>query len=262
MTNQLAVLNHSVKDLEHMAVAMSESRLFGKTTPQQMFALMLIAQADGYHPATVARDYDVIQDRPALKSQGALARFQTAGGRIEYLTRTDDECTVRLSHPQGGEVTVTWNMAKARREGLADKDNYKKRPGVMFQWRAIAEGVRAILPACLNGMYLAEEVQDFDPPRPRPSGVEVSHDPAPPIQASKLKAKIITRAKAEDLVTRAREAGFSDESIAQAIGTDLDSVKASDSIAFFELVKGEEVAYAERMAAAQDEDAQGVPEQE
>lgn len=261
MTNQLAVM-HSIPDLERMAVALAGSRLFGVMTPEQAFALMLIAQADGVHPATVAREYDIIQGRPALKSQAALARFQAAGGRIQWIERGPTVCSAEFSHAAGGTLTIRWDIARAQAAQLTGKDNWKKFPDQMLSARVVAEGVRAVFPACLNGVYLAEEVQDFDPPRPRPSGVEVSHDPAPPIPASKPKAKIITRAKAEDLVTRAREAGFSDESIASAIGTDLDAVKASDAVAFFELVKGEEIAYAERMAAGQDEDAQGVPEQE
>lgn len=257
MTNQLAVM-HSVPDLERMAVALAGSRLFGVMTPEQAFALMLIAQADGVHPATIAREYDIIQGRPALKSQAALARFQAAGGRIQWIERGPTACAAEFSHAAGGTLTIRWDIARAQAAQLTGKDNWKKFPDQMLSARVVAEGVRAVFPACLNGVYLAEEVQDFEP-RQRPAGVEVSHDPAPPIQAPKPKAKLIPRAKAEDLVTRAREAGFSDESIASAIGTDLDAVKASDSIAFFELVKAEEMAYAERMAAAEDE--QGIPEQ-
>jgi hypothetical protein len=56
-------------------------------------------------------------------------------------------------------------MERAAKMNLDGKDNWKKQPGVMLSWRCVAEGVRAVFPACLNRMYLAEEVQDFEPMR-------------------------------------------------------------------------------------------------
>jgi hypothetical protein len=255
---------HTLGDMEIMAKTLAGSGLFGAATPQQMFALMLIADADGAHPATVAREYDIIQGRPAIKAQAALARFQAAGGKLKYKVRTDSECTVHLYHPQGGEVTVTWDMAKAKREGLDGKDNYRKRPGVMFQWRAVAEGIRAILPGCLSGVYMAEEVQDFDPPK-RLSGAEVPQADAVPLVTiqEKPKAKVASRAKATELIERARAIGFTDEAIAAAIGADLDGVTIPAAKAFFTIVEAEELAYSEKMQeiTSHDQDAKGAPEQ-
>lgn len=160
MTNDLAVIGFT--DLQQMAATMARSGMFGKTA-DQMLSLMLIAQAEGLHPAIAAMEYDVIQNRPALKGQAALARFQQAGGVVNWITRTDTEATAQFIPPKGDPLKVTWNMEKAKRMGLADKDNWRKQPGVMLSWRCVAEGVRAVYPACLNRMYLAEEVQDFEP---------------------------------------------------------------------------------------------------
>ena len=164
MSNALELT--TATDLERMAAAMSKSTLFGKN-PDQILSLMLIAQAEGLHPATAVLEYDIIQGKPALKAQSALARFQRAGGKIEWKVRTDIEATASFSHPQSSEVTVTWNMEKAKRMGLSEKDNWKKQPGIMLQWRTVAEGVRICYPACLNRMYLVEEVQDFEAPKMR-----------------------------------------------------------------------------------------------
>ena len=243
MNEVVAHRNFAVAEMQDMATALASSQLFGSITPVQVFALMLIADADGLHPATVVREFDVIQGRPALKSQAALARFQKAGGRVEYIERTDERCTVRLTHPQGGAVTVTWDMARARREGLDQREGYKKRPGVMFQWRAIAEGVRAVFPACLNGQYLVEEVQDFEP-RPEPIST-----PAVIVTEEPRKPRPIPEEKARELARRAAEAGFTDEQIRSALGDDLKAVTAPKAKAFFAIVEAEEAAYAERMAA-------------
>jgi hypothetical protein len=151
-------------DMEKMATVLGKSNMFGKT-PEQLLALMLIAQSEGIHPARAAQEYDVIQGRPALKSQSALARFQEAGGKVVWNVRSETEAEAVFSHPQSGEVPIRWDMAKAAKMGLAGKDNWKKQPGIMLQWRVVAEGVRVCYPACLNRLYLVEEVQDFEPLR-------------------------------------------------------------------------------------------------
>jgi hypothetical protein len=168
--NELAIT--TISDLERIATVMSKSGLFNKS-PDQMMALMLIAQAEGIHPAIAAQEYDVISGRPALKGQSALARFQQAGGSVQWHTRTDEEASATFTHKAGGSLKVLWTIERANRMGLTGKDNWKKQPGTMLSWRCVAEGVRAVYPACLNRMYLAEEIQDIEPMR------DVTHDDGP-----------------------------------------------------------------------------------
>jgi hypothetical protein len=134
-----------------------------------MLPLLLIAQAEGKHPAIAAQEYDIIAGRPALNSRSALARFQTAGGRIKWLLRTDTEVSAEFSHQQGGELVISWTFERATRAGLTGKDNWKKFPAQMLASRVVGEGVRAILPGCLSGFYTTEEVQDFDDRPERPA---------------------------------------------------------------------------------------------
>lgn len=148
-----------MSDLKEMARVMGENKLFGKT-PQELLPLMLIAQAEGKHPATSVQEYDIIQGKPALNSRSALSRFQTAGGKIQWLTRTDTEASAEFNHAQGGKLVITWTIERANKSGLTNKDNWKKYPAQMLSARVVAEGVRAIFPACLSGMYLAEEVEE------------------------------------------------------------------------------------------------------
>ena len=178
---------YRVSDLQTMASAMAKTKMFGFKTQEEAFALMLVAQAEGKHPATIAQDYDVIQGRPALKSVAALSRFQHAGGAIQWHKRTDSEASATFSHKLGGDVTIEWTIKRAQAAQLTGKDNWKKFPAQMLSAPVVAEGVRACFPACLNGFYLAEEVQDFDPKPSAPvrteksaKRVEVSQDPPPP----------------------------------------------------------------------------------
>lgn len=163
MSNELVPIG----DIERMASAIAKSGLFGMKTPEQAVALMLIAQAEGMHPAIAARDYHVIQGRPALKADAMLARFQTAGGKVNWTSYTDENVTGVFSHPAGGSVEIAWTMKQARSIGLGTKDNWKNYPRAMLRARCISEGIRTVYPACVAGVYTPEEVQDFEPQKPQ-----------------------------------------------------------------------------------------------
>ena len=176
MSNALVV---SVDDIQIMAVAVAKSGLFGMKTPEQAMALMLIAQAEGYSPALAARDYHIIQGRPALKADAMLARFQMAGGRVEWVTYTDAEVKATFSHPQGGSITLAWTFEQAKKIGLTGKDNWKNYPRAMLRARVVSEGIRTVFPGCVVGVYTPEEVQDFTP---------VERDVTPPTKTEAMEA--------------------------------------------------------------------------
>ena len=153
-----------VNDMKSMAQAIVKSGFYGFKSEDQVMAIMAVAQAENKHPATVVQEYDIIQGRPALKSQAILARFQLAGGKVEYGTYTDDKVEMTFSHPAGGSLTLCWTMKQAHDIGLAGKDNWKKYPRAMLAARVVSEGVRRVYPACILGHYAVEEVMDFDKP--------------------------------------------------------------------------------------------------
>jgi hypothetical protein len=150
-----------VADIEKMAGAIAKSKMFGMKTTEEAFALMLIAQAEGMHPAIAARDYHVIQGRPTLKADAMLARFQNAGGKVQWDVYTDAEVTGTFSHPQGGSLKLTWTFAQASKIGLTGKDNWKNYPRAMLRARCISEGIRTVYPGCVVGTYTAEEIEEI-----------------------------------------------------------------------------------------------------
>ena len=151
------------QDIERMAKAIAGSKLFGIQNETQAIALCLIAQAEGRHPASAAMDYHIIQNRPALTADAILARHLANGGRVRW-GRYDDECVeATFSHPAGGEVTISWDTARAQKAGLLGKDNWQKYPRQMRRARCISEGVHTVNPGAINGMYAVEEVADFEP---------------------------------------------------------------------------------------------------
>ena len=167
-----------VNDIQTMAVAVVKSQLFGMKTVEQATALMLIAQAEGYHPALAARDYHIIQGRPTLKAETMMARFQQQGGKVEWKTLTDEEVTAVFSHPSGGSATITWTLEQAKKANLTNKDNWKNYPRAMLRSRVVSEGIRTVFPGVVLGVYTPEEVQDIPgPSQPKDMGTAVVLDP-------------------------------------------------------------------------------------
>lgn len=153
-----------VGEIQIMAMAVAKSGLFGVKTPEQAMALMLIAQAEGLHPAIAARDYHVINGKPALKADAMLSRFQAAGGKVEWKEYTGEKCIGIFSHAQGGSVEVIWTLAMATKAGLTNNPTWNKFSRAMLRARCISEGIRTVYPGVISGFYTPEEVQDFTQP--------------------------------------------------------------------------------------------------
>jgi len=149
------------QELQGMADAVARSGLFGMKTVEQATALMLVAQAEGQHPATITQDYDIIQGRAARKTHSVLARFQAMGGTVEWHELTDATADATFKHKAGGALRMTWTFEQAKKAGLTGKDNWKNYPRAMLRARCIAEGVRAVYPAAIGGMPVSEEAQDL-----------------------------------------------------------------------------------------------------
>lgn len=149
------------QELQSMAGAIAKSGLFGMKTVEQATALMLVAQAEGQHPATITQDYDIIQNKATRKTHSVLARFQAMGGTVEWHELTDTIADATFKHKAGGALRMTWTFEQAKKAGLVGKDNWKNYPRAMLRARCIAEGIRAVYPAALGGMLVSEEAQDL-----------------------------------------------------------------------------------------------------
>ena len=176
MSNEVARVV-TLSEMERMAASMAKSGLFGVKDQDQALALMLVAQAENKHPATVARDFDIIQGRAAKKSEAMLRDLIQSGGSVQWHQLDDTGAEATFSHPQGGSVKIRWDMARATQAGLAGKDMYKKYPRQMLRSRTVSEGCRTVAPFVTSGMYTPEEAADIEiditPPR-TPGAVEAA----------------------------------------------------------------------------------------
>ena len=175
-----------VSDMTVMADSIVKSGFYGFKNKEQVMAVMLVAQAENKHPASVVQEYDIIQGKPALKSQAILARFQLSGGSVQWDVVTPKAVKGTFKHPQGGTLTVEWTIEMARQAGIyREGSGWSKYPEDMLRARVISRAVRSIYPACILGHYATEEVMDFDSPMPKHMGVvEDVKSPVEVIEAS------------------------------------------------------------------------------
>lgn len=146
-----------------MAKSASASKLFSAKAEEQVFTLMLIAQAENIHPMKALMAYDIIQGQPALKASEALARFMDCGGKIKWIKSDSESAKAEFTHPSSGSFEYEYTVQDATEAGLINKDNWKKNLKAMLRARCTSAGIRMSYPRCLNNMYTADEVQDFEP---------------------------------------------------------------------------------------------------
>jgi hypothetical protein len=166
-------------EMAQMAQVLCQSGLFGIKKQEEALALMLIAQAEGRHPAIVARDYHIISGRPTLKADAMLARFQEAGGGVEWLILTDSEVRAKFTHKSSGTFELEWTIEQAQKAQLLNNPTWKKFPRAMLRSRVLSEGIRTSYPSVICGTYTPDEVENF---------VEVPHKneaPSPKIEKAK-----------------------------------------------------------------------------
>lgn len=156
---------HTPDQIRAMAQGIAKSRLFGVQNEEQAFALMLIAQAEGMHPAIAARDYHIIQGRPTLKADAMLARFQQMGGVVQWEEVTDKRVAAHFHHPTASPkpVLIEWTDETVRQAQLGGNPMHKKYPRQMKRARVISEGIRTVYPAAVAGIYTPEEAMDMEP---------------------------------------------------------------------------------------------------
>lgn len=150
-----------ISEVKQMAEATIKSGLsFGLQNIDAALALMLICQSENLHPMQAVRRFHIIKGRPAMRADAMQAEFQRAGGTVHWLERSNTCCRATFEHSSGGKLTVCWTLEDAKSAGLTSNESWRRFPRQMLAARVISEGVRAVLPAIICGMYTPEEITD------------------------------------------------------------------------------------------------------
>lgn len=129
-------------------------------TPQQALSIVLTGQELGLPPMKSLRMIYVVEGLPTMKAELMLAMFRSRGGRAIRRLNDGGRAVWWFRHPSGDELEHTYTIEMAERAGLAGKDNWKKRPQTMLDWRCVAEGLRLIAGDILGALYDPDEVEE------------------------------------------------------------------------------------------------------
>lgn len=195
MANEVVI--RDIKDTTTMAKAVAESGLFGYKSINQALTMLLLAESENMHPMSAVKQYHIVNGKPVLKSAEVLSRFQNAKGSIKYISSTDEKCEIEFTHPQGGSLTIKWDIAKAKKAGIYDTNAvWKKYPSNMLRARCITDGVTALFPSCLGGNMPETVAEDIPLPKFEYEEAEVVED-TPKLNLKLEKTKL--KKKMEDL---------------------------------------------------------------
>lgn len=135
-----------------------------RDNPANVLLAVGLGQSMGLSPAESLYRIDVIQGKPCASAELIAANVRKAGHKLRVAI--DDQAgsvtatIVRVDDPDY-PFTVVRDMAWAQRMGLHTKDNYKKQPMTMLQWRAISGVARLACPEALYGVqYTPDEMLD------------------------------------------------------------------------------------------------------
>jgi hypothetical protein len=193
-------------DFASACSAVAKSGLGGIRTPEQALTLASIALADDAEASDspisflralgkASRDFHIISGKPALKADAMLARFQAAGGTVQWGEYTDTRCEGTFSHPKGGTITLDWTMERAKHAGLVKDGPWKAHPRAMLRARVISEAIRTIFPGVISGLYTDDEIRESTPaPAAAPALAAPANDRN---RANQLYTKLAIADKAE-----------------------------------------------------------------
>jgi hypothetical protein len=143
-----------------------------RNKPADILIALGLGQAMGLSPAESLYRIDVIQGKPTASAELIAANVRKAGHilrvRVDESVPSATATIIRADDP-GYEHTVVRDAAWAKRMGLDSKDNYRKQPATMLQWRAITGVARLACPEALYGVaYTSDEMADVAPTQTAP----------------------------------------------------------------------------------------------
>ena len=168
-----ALLPRSLKEALQLADLIHRSKLAPKgfDTPESCLVGILYGMEVGLSPIAALQRMAIIDGRPTIWGDAALALVQASGLLLSIREEIQDDpkqtiannltatCTV-TRHGRAEPVTKTFSVEDAKRAGLWQKpgpwSDYPKR---MLAMRARAFALRDAFPDVLAGLYLREEIE-------------------------------------------------------------------------------------------------------
>ena len=149
--------------LEHLANAAAASRLFGESSREQLFMVLMTGRELGIAPTVALRNIGVFKGKTVISSQLQLAKVKDAGYKAEIMENTPTKATVRLTSKDGVVYEKSFTMEDAKLAGLPERNAlYRTIPATMLLNRAIGLVCRYGAPEVMNGLYNDSELDELE----------------------------------------------------------------------------------------------------
>ena len=171
MTTELVNIKTGELDADTWSIMRQQAEVLVKSgflpvainTPEKALAIMQKGRELGIPPMEAMSSINVIQGKPSVSPQLMLALARRTGELEDiHMDVSDKVANVTVKRKGQSSYTTTFGIKEATDLGLIGKDNYKKQPGVMFQWRALAQNLRITFPDAISGLYLVEEMTGWE----------------------------------------------------------------------------------------------------
>jgi len=136
--------------------------------PEDVFVAIEFGQMVGLNPMQALTNIAVINGRPSIWGDAALALVK-ASGKLEYINEyleEDGDNIVAVCETKRKDESVAvvreFSIKDAEKAGLLNKSTWKQYPKRMLQMRARAWALRDAYPDVLSGIQIAEEMQDVE----------------------------------------------------------------------------------------------------
>ena len=195
--------------------------------PANALVAIGLGQAMGLAPAESLYRIDVIQGKPTASAELIASNVRKAGHKLRV--EVDEQAkSVRATIWRADDPeyphTVVRDMAWAQQMGLSSKDNYKKQPVTMLQWRAISAVARLACSEALYGVtYTPDEMEDM-------GEVKKSSRAPQPVQdlGEQVQVPMISKEQWHEIFTLAQSKGIETPGafVAETLGRQLASPNA------------------------------------
>lgn len=132
-------------------------------SPEQVMVVIMRGRELGFGASSALSLINMIQGKPAIAAAGMLALVMSRKDVCEYIyckEMTEKTCTCvtkRIGYPE--HVSRTFTIEMAQKLGLTNRDNWRKQPEVMLQWRCFSQLIRQVYPDVINGLHSIEELE-------------------------------------------------------------------------------------------------------
>lgn len=178
--NVAALIPQTIDEAWRIAQAFAASGMApnGMNKAEQIMVAVMAGAELGLAPFQAVQSFAVINQRPTLWGDALVAVVRARGVVIvESIEGEGDDMTATCSavRPDTREtITRTFSVADARKAGLWNKSGpWQSYPKRMLTFRARAYALRDGCADMLRGVYVREEVDDYQPivAAPQPSGL-------------------------------------------------------------------------------------------